>query len=131
MYMRFVQTSYDTTSGRRNGLFVGASGLRDAPETPQYIAAQIAAILEWFGTNLLTPTRFNRTTSKGAPRRNTIGLSWFKPTADAHLQKAHELRAMLEENGCTITILKTDRPGFIVYEDDYQIVAEPFADTPT
>jgi len=26
-------------------------------------------------------------------------------------------------------MLKADRVGYIVYEDDFQIVAEPFADT--
>jgi hypothetical protein len=130
MYMRFVQTSFNKTSGRRNGLFVGACDLRDDPETPQYKSAQVAAILEWFGANLPTPTHFNRTRSKGRYRRNTMGLSWFKPTAEAHLQKAQELRVLLEENGYAITILKTDRPGFVVYEDAHQIVAEPFADTP-
>lgn len=60
-----------------------------------------------------------------------MGLSWFKPTAEQHIQKAHELAAILSELGFVIEILKTDRPGYIVYEDEFQIVAEPFSDTPT
>jgi hypothetical protein len=28
-------------------------------------------------------------------------------------------------------VIKTDRPGYILYEDNAQVVAEPFNDTPT
>jgi hypothetical protein len=131
MYIRFVQASYNAMSGRRNGFFDAAYDLRNSRDTPLYTAEHVAALLVWFADNLPKPTRFNRTRSKGAWRRNAVGLSWFKPTADAHLERAHELCAMLNENGYAITILKTDRPGFVVYEDAHQIVAEPFADTPT
>jgi hypothetical protein len=27
-----------------------------------------------------------------------------------------------------VRMLKTDRPGYVVYEDGFQIVAEPFSD---
>jgi hypothetical protein len=28
-----------------------------------------------------------------------------------------------------VEMITTERPGFLVYEDEYQVVAEPFADT--
>jgi hypothetical protein len=34
-----------------------------------------------------------------------------------------------EHHGISVRMLKADRVGYIVYEDDFQIVAEPFADT--
>lgn len=40
------------------------------------------------------------------------------------------LAGLLGAHGYTVEMLKTNRPGFIVYEDDAQIAAEPFADTP-
>ena len=40
----------------------------------------------------------------------------------------HEMRCVLEENGVIVRVIKTQRPGYIVYEDEYQVVAEPFAD---
>jgi len=30
-----------------------------------------------------------------------------------------------------VEAITTDRPGYIIFEDDNQIAAEPFADTPT
>jgi hypothetical protein len=35
---------------------------------------------------------------------------------------------LLEENGVSVRAFKTHKPGYIVYEDEYQVVAEPFAD---
>jgi hypothetical protein len=35
---------------------------------------------------------------------------------------------ILESYGINIRVFKTARPGYIVYEDDFQIVAEPTAD---
>jgi hypothetical protein len=34
----------------------------------------------------------------------------------------------LQDVGVDVRMLKTN-PGYIVYQDDYQIAAEPFADT--
>jgi hypothetical protein len=34
---------------------------------------------------------------------------------------------MLENHGVSVQMLKTERVGYVVYEDEYQIVAEPFA----
>jgi hypothetical protein len=39
--------------------------------------------------------------------------------------------SLLDAYGFGVEMLKTSRPGFIVYEDHVQIAAEPFADTPT
>jgi hypothetical protein len=35
---------------------------------------------------------------------------------------------ILESYGINIRVFKTARPGYLVYEDDFQIVAEPVAD---
>jgi hypothetical protein len=131
MFIRFVQSRLDSDSGRRAGILVVAHEFRDSLETPVYTSRRVTTLLAWFTDNLKVPPRFNRSRSKGAWRRNTTGLSWFKDTATEHLNKAHELCNILRDHGYAITILRTDRPGFIVYEDDHQIVAEPFADTPT
>jgi hypothetical protein len=34
--------------------------------------------------------------------------------------------AILQNHGVSVRMLKTDRIGYVVYEDEYQIVAEPF-----
>ena len=42
-----------------------------------------------------------------------------------------EFCLLLEEEGVPVEILRTRRPGYILYEDEHQVAAYPFADTPT
>jgi hypothetical protein len=46
-----------------------------------------------------------------------------------HIRNVHEIAALLDAHGVAVEILSTDRPGYVVYEDGHQIVAEPFNDT--
>lgn len=36
------------------------------------------------------------------------------------------LIAILEKNSYQVSQITTDRPGYVVFEDDHQVVAEPF-----
>lgn len=131
MFLRFVTETRLEHDGRREGIFQAAAALRDSLETQAKLVTEIREELVWFTENLTTPPRFNRTKSKGHYRRETAGLSWFKPTANDHIDHARRLSLLLEQGGYGVRLLRTCRPGFIIYEDDHQIVAEPFADTPT
>lgn len=33
---------------------------------------------------------------------------------------------ILEKHGIYMKKIKTDKPGYLIYEDDWQVVAEPF-----
>lgn len=85
-------------------------------------------IVEWFGEHLKKPTRF---TASKPPfyRKKNKAISWFKDSAHEHLARIRELIAILEHHGISVRMLKSNRVGYIVYEDEFQIVAEPFADT--
>lgn len=85
-------------------------------------------LLKWFAANLGTPERFNRSRSKGYDRRNTRGVSWFRESAGEQISKAHQVAALLRKYGYDVFELRTERPGFVVYSDEHQIVAEPFSD---
>jgi len=37
--------------------------------------------------------------------------------------------AILENHGVHVRTIKTVRPGYVVYEDEFQVVAAPFADS--
>jgi hypothetical protein len=37
-----------------------------------------------------------------------------------------ELAAILESHDIATTMLTTERPGYVVYEDEFQVPAEPF-----
>jgi hypothetical protein len=130
MYLRFVTENRLEHDGRREGIFQAAAEFVANLDKSVDLAISIQAHLRWFSNNLSTPPRFNRTKSKGHYRRETAGLSWFKSGAIEHVDRARMLALLLAEAGYEVRLLKTSRPGFIVYEDDHQIVAEPFADTP-
>lgn len=82
----------------------------------------------WFNANLARPTRF---TAAKAPfwRKRNRALSWFKDSAIDHIAQIRELVEILESHHVHVRTLKAKRVGYIVYEDEHQIVAQPFADT--
>ena len=55
-------------------------------------------------------------------------MCWFKPTATEHIAKVREMSCILQQNGVYVRVIKAQHPGYVIYEDEYQVVAEPFAD---
>ena len=41
-----------------------------------------------------------------------------------------EIAAILEEHGVMVKMIYTDNPGYLLYEDEHQIVAHPHPETP-
>ena len=130
-YIRFVIPNRDPQSGVDAGLFGLAYDLRDDPEVNVTDRETLREALTWFDEHLAAPMRFNRTSSKGHYRRKTKGIAWFRDTAADCLAEMHRIKRVLESNGYPVTIVREDRIGYVVYEDDLQVVAEPFADTRT
>ena len=130
-FLRFVLPSNHPDSGTRDGVFEAAYQLSQSGELSESQKQEIDAVLHWFEKQLNTPTRLNKTGSKGWYRRAPKGISWLKPTAEAHLAKLRSLATILEDHGLQVTMIKTRNPGYEVYEDDHQVVAEPFRDTVT
>ena len=91
----------------------------------------LSETLTWFERNLKTPARFNRTRSKGYYRRNTKGIAWFRDSASEYISRMHVLKGVLESRGHAVTVVRETHVGYVVYEDEAQVVAEPFADTRT
>ncbi|MCV9965999.1 hypothetical protein OIU34_29445 [Pararhizobium sp. BT-229] len=130
MYLRFVHLKVVEGMRARAGVFSAAYELKNAFDVDSHAQSRLEDLLGWFGQNLAVPSRFNLSNSKGYDRKAvTYGLSWYKPEARDHLKKSFELAALLEQNGYSIAVIKTSRPGYVLYEDEYQIVAEPFADS--
>ena len=55
-------------------------------------------------------------------------MCWFKSSATEHIAKIYEMAYLLEENGYAVRRFQERRVGYIVYEDEHQVVAEPFSD---
>ncbi len=130
MYLRFVHTAPVDGLDARQGFLAAAYVLSRSTGLDEWSHRELIGHLNWFENNLALPDRFNRSKSKGAWHRETKGLSWFKPEAVDHIDRAFALVGLLTLNDIPIDTLRSNRIGYVVYEDDYQIVAEPFADTP-
>ena len=124
--LRFVLPQSHPDTGVEEGIFSAAYHLRDKARTPVQDRESLESLLSWFKINLAIPERFNRTKSKGYYRKKTAGVSWLKPTALEHIDKIRALVVILEKNGYRVSQITSDRPGYVVLEDDHQVVAEPF-----
>jgi hypothetical protein len=125
MYLRFVVPDIDEDSGMELGVFHAVRNLREEGKLYRYEEEQHDLIRQWFNENLEKPTRF---TASKPPfyRKPNKAVSWFKDSANEHLNYVRELVAILQNHGVIVQLVKTERVGYVVYEDEYQIVAEPF-----
>lgn len=126
MYLRFVTAAIDPQSGARLGVFQAAFDLRRAGALEPWEEEQLAALLEWFDAHLDRPLRLRRSRRVHATDR---AICWFKADARVHIVQMRALGALLDEHGVHVRVLRTDRPGYVVYEDAFQVAAEPFADS--
>ena len=132
MYLRFVTERRTDHGHGREGFFQATYAVWRNPETPTFSAPELRRLLDWFDANLEAPDRLSRSRHKrGKDAGARTALSWFTPQATEHITKAYEIAAIIREYGYSVTVLKTDRPGFVVFRDRWQVVAEPFADTPS
>jgi hypothetical protein len=127
MFIRFVTRTLDPRSGRRQGIFEAGGALRTSERMSAVDIEKLDEIRDWFIDHLPIPTRFSLSPK---PHRKAQGISWFKDGASVYIGRMREYQSVLELYDVGIEMLRTDRPGYIVYEDDHQVVAYPFANTP-
>ena len=111
------------------GIIAFAHRLTDSSEVSEPLRRELAHWLAWMDEHLDAPDRFNRTTSKGWYRRATRGISWLRATAEEHLGAFRALAEVVNRCGYEVSEIREVRVGYIIYEDDLQVVAEPFRDT--
>jgi hypothetical protein len=128
MFIRFVVSMLDLRSGRRQGLFQAAADLRDTHALRDHEESRLQEIRDWFNKYLEKPSRMSLSPR---PHAKDQELSWFKDTAAEHISQMRAFAAILELHDIQVEIIKTDRPGYIFYEDDFQVAAYLFADTVT
>lgn len=105
-------------------MFHAVWNLRDAGKLHAYEENQHDMVRWWFSTNLERPWRL--TAAKTAfHRKKSRALSWFKDNAIEHITQIRELVAILDNRGVHVRSLKAKRVGYVVYENEYQIVAGP------
>jgi hypothetical protein len=126
MYLRFVVADIDEDSERALGVFHAVRYLREAGKLYAYEEDQHDMVRWWFNENL----EANSLYASNPPfyRKKNKAISWFKHTASEHLARVRELAAILDNHGVPVRMLKAQRVGYVVYEDECQVVAEPFSD---
>jgi len=128
MYIRFVIQKNDEDSGRRQGIFQAVGDLEDDGVLLPHERTTYHELYRWFNKNLKTPQRF---TTSSKPHAKKVAMSWFKDSVKEAISNMFMVAQILEAHGIALEIIRTDRPGYIVYEDQHQVTAEPFNDTIT
>jgi len=123
MFVRFVVDELDPHSGERCGVFQVMFRLARRGELSLDEQARWDRLREWFNTHLERPESLSRSTRAHA---SEVAISWFRDSARRHIARAREIAALLGERGVQVEMLRTSRPGYVVYEDEFQVVAEPF-----
>ncbi len=126
MFIRFITHQFDKDSGCRQGIFHALGDLRDADIFQAHELQTYNEVYEWFRQNLAKPDRFSRSSKTHA---KNVAISWFRVSATEHISKMRNLAQLLEEHSVVVEVLYTERPGYIVYDDEFQVAAVPFKET--
>jgi hypothetical protein len=120
MYLRLVTNQEDADSRQGAGVFQIAYDLYEGGDLDHDETVTLKAALRWFEKHLPTPDR---------AKLDARAIFWFKAQAVEAARRVWELAEVVKRHGVEAEILKTSRPGYIVYEDDLQVAAIPFRDT--
>lgn len=124
MFIRFCSGEIDENSHVSAGLFCAAFKQIDETMLSDYEYAALSELMGWFAVNLKGPFEFRLRAGWRAPR----SICWFKSTAKEHLVRARELARILQDRDVFIWTIKCQRTGYVLYEDEIQVLAQPFAD---
>ena len=123
MYIRFITEFKNEYNEVQTGVFQAAAFLRKNNLTYEFDKLRLNEIKDWFNSNLDKPGRFSRSRKKHA---ETVSLSWFKSSAVEHLKWMYELKVVLEKYDIVVEVIMRENPGYILFEDEYQVTTLPF-----
>ena len=125
-YLRFVVPDRDLDSGRKQGLFQVVAELLREGDLSAHERETLDEIGAWFHSHLERPETFSRSRR---PHAKAVAISWFKDSAKEHIRRMYAVASILAVHGIRAEVLTTERPGYVVYEDEWQITAEPYSET--
>jgi hypothetical protein len=121
MFVRFVVGTDADNAAWLTGIFTMARDLRDRGVLFTYEAERLQEIYDWFNEHLPCPP-FQRMLGSGKWTRNAV--AWFRADAKEPVGRMWDIVAILREHGVPVRMVTTERPGKIVYEYAYQVIAE-------
>jgi hypothetical protein len=127
MFIRFVTDRLDDDTSKPLGIFAVAYDLLEDDTLADFERTEIQQTINWFKSNLPIPDRFVRSRK---PHREDKGICWLKSSATECMTHIRYLVHLVSDHDIVVRELTTDKPGYVIYEDDSQVVAEPFSTTP-
>lgn len=118
MYLRLAALHRDARSGQRRGVLRSAGALFATLDLLREEQDELDEICNWFNRHLKVPRI-----------RVPQAIFWFKPDARACLDRAWQLAWCLRRHQVHVDLIRTRRPGRVVYEDHQQVAAIPWTDT--
>jgi hypothetical protein len=116
-FLRFALGAIDPVSNEQVGLFCGS----DTFEHPEHLDGEVLVkfreIYGWFNQNLQVP-------DIDEPR----SVFWFRSGSRECITQIWRLVKLFREQGIPVWLMRTRRPGKIVYEDEHQVAAVSFTD---
>jgi hypothetical protein len=125
--IRFVTSERHEPYGHRTGVLRNASVLWEENALSDIEYAELRELLDWFNEHLARPRRL---TASKAPHARRVALSWMRSSALDHVSRIRRVAQIVQSAGIPVAEIRTDRPGYVLYEDKHQVIALPFADTP-
>jgi hypothetical protein len=123
MFIRFVSAERDKDSNLAQGIFRVAYDMRDRGDLATHEEIWFDELDQWFRKHLRRPSRYAWSSRPNAPKR---AVTWLKLSSVEHVRRLRELAALLRHKDVMIEEVVTDRPGYVLYEDQHQVVAMPF-----
>ncbi len=122
MYIRFITRFKNEKNQLETGIFSAAEFLRVGDLIFEYDKKNLEQLVKWFSLNLKKPDRLSNSTRKNPAN---VSLSWFKSSATEHLKQMYAIKEILEKYEMQVDVIKRTNPGYIIYEDDFQISTIP------
>jgi hypothetical protein len=116
--VRFQTRLIDGDSRVEEGIFMAAYRLSREGDFSAHEKEELLDLLEWFGENLHAPDVLEKEYNKTA-------ISWFKTEATECITRIWSMVRLLEEHGVVIDKITTRHPGWVIYDDKWQVVAHP------
>lgn len=122
MFVRFVVGADSENQARLLGVLTEAHELMERGELFDHEAQTLIEALGWFNDHLpVPPFRAMQRSGKWTDR----AVCWFRPEATEPIGRVWDVVAILKEHGTPVRLLTTGRPGRVLFEDRFQVVAEP------
>lgn len=118
-FVRFVARAIDEDSGVEQGIFVAIHRLLDSSDLSDHERNRLIEHLAWFNDHLPVPKVFSGGSNKTA-------ICWFKCDAKASMDHIWSAVQILKDYGVPITMITSAVPGHVIYEDQFQLVAQPY-----